>query len=228
MATYVLIHGAGDSAWYWHLVSPALRARGHAVVAVDLPCEDDAAGWAEYADAVVRAVGRRTDLVVVAQSAGGFTAPLVCARRRVDLLVLVAGMVPKPGETANAYWADTRWAPSPRVDARDPVALFYHDVPPPLAAEALRHARRQSDALGDVPWPLDRWPDVPVRFLLCRGDRLFPAEWLRGVVRDRLGIEPDEVDAGHCVALSRPAELVERLESYRTEQARRGRDALRT
>ncbi len=74
----------------------------------------------------------------------------------------------------------------------------------------------------------ERWPDVPVRFLLCREDRLFPAEWLRGVVRERLGIEADEIDAGHCVALSRPAELVVRLESYRAERAGRGRDALRT
>ena len=29
----------------------------------------------------------------------------------------------------------------------------------------------------------------------------FPAEWQRGVVRDRLGIEPDEIDGGHCPAL---------------------------
>ena len=28
-ATYVLIHGAGDSGWYWHLVDDELRERGH-------------------------------------------------------------------------------------------------------------------------------------------------------------------------------------------------------
>jgi len=39
MATYVLIHGAGDVAWYWHLVEVELREHGHDVVAVDLPCE---------------------------------------------------------------------------------------------------------------------------------------------------------------------------------------------
>ena len=78
MATYVLIHGAGDVGWYWHLVEAELRARGHDVVAPDLPCEDESAGWTEYADAVIDAVGDRTDLVVVAQSLGGFTAPIVC------------------------------------------------------------------------------------------------------------------------------------------------------
>jgi pimeloyl-ACP methyl ester carboxylesterase len=48
MATYVLIHGASSDSWYWHLVAPVLRKLGHAVVAPDLPCDDDAAGLAEY------------------------------------------------------------------------------------------------------------------------------------------------------------------------------------
>lgn len=29
MAAYALIHGAGDSAFHWHLLEPELRARGH-------------------------------------------------------------------------------------------------------------------------------------------------------------------------------------------------------
>jgi phenylalanine-4-hydroxylase len=50
-----------------------------------------------------------------------------------------------------------------------------------------------------------------------RDDRMFPATWMREVVRERLGIEPDEIDGGHCPALSRPHELAERLEMYRGE-----------
>lgn len=212
--TYVLIHGAGDVAWYWHLVARELRRGGHEVIAVDLPCEDEAAGWSDYADAVTAAVGGRADVVVVAQSLGGFTAPLVCARVRARLLVLVAGMIPAPGESADEYWASTRY-PGPRGDpAADPVAVFYHDVPPALAAEALRRGRRQAEAVGAEPWPLAAWPDVPVRFLLCRDDRLFPAPWLRRLVRDRLGVEPDEIGGGHCPALSRPRELAGRLEAF--------------
>ena len=34
----------------------------------------------------------------MAQSFGAFTAPLVCKRVPVELMVLVAGMVPVPGE----------------------------------------------------------------------------------------------------------------------------------
>ena len=44
MTTYVLIHGAGDVGWYWHLLEAELRTRGHDTVTPDFPCEDDAAG----------------------------------------------------------------------------------------------------------------------------------------------------------------------------------------
>jgi pimeloyl-ACP methyl ester carboxylesterase len=224
MATYVLIHGAADSAWYWHLLAPELRGRGHDVVAPDLPCDDDSAGLSEYADTVVDAIGDRTDLLVVAQSFGGFTAPLVCERMPVELLVLLAGMIPLPGEPPEDWPANTGFEQARREqderDGRAPddvIALFYHDVPPDLAAEALRRERRQSATPGEKPWPLRAWPDVPTRFLLGRDDRFFPAGFMRRVVRERLGITPDEIDGSHCVALSRPRELADRLEGYRDE-----------
>ena len=56
---------------------------------------------------------------------------------------------------------------------------------------------------------------MPTHFIVCRNDRFFAADWLRGVVRDRLGIESDELDSGHTPALSHPTELVELMESYR-------------
>ena len=225
MATYVLIHGAADSGWFWHLLERELRTRGHDVVAPDLPCDDDSAGFAEYADAVVGAIGDRTGLIVVAQSLGGFTAPLVCDRVSVNLLVLLAGMVPAPGERADDYWVNTGYADARREQAEregpppeDDIGLFYHDVPPDLAAEALRRGRPQSDTPGKQPWPLPAWPEVPTRFLLCRDDRLFPADFMRRVARDRLGLTADEIDGSHCVALSRPTELADRLEAFQAQR----------
>lgn len=218
MATYVLIHGGGDVGWYWHLVAPELRERGHDVVAPDLPCDDDSAGLSDYADTLLDAIGDRAGLVVVAQSFAGFTAPLVCDRIPVDLLVLLAGMVPSPGEAPRDWWANTGYERESRARDDDVIATFYHDVPPDLASEALKRARTQSDTPTREPWPLDAWPDVPTRFLLCRDDRLFPADFLRRVVRERLGIVPYEIDGGHCVALSRPKELAERLDRYHASQ----------
>jgi pimeloyl-ACP methyl ester carboxylesterase len=215
MATYVLIHGAGDVGWYWHLVEAELRARGHDVVAPDLPCEDDSAGLPEYAAAVIDAIDDRTDLVLVAQSFGGFTAPLVCDRATVDLLILVAPMIPAPGEAPADYWANTRYQDEGRTSYDEEISLFYQDVPSDLAAEALKRGRRQSEARMHEPSPLKAWPDVPTRVLLCRDDRLFPPPFLRRVAQERLGIAPDEIDGGHTPALSRPKELADRVEAYR-------------
>lgn len=214
VATYVLIHGAGSDSWYWHLVVPRLRAVGHDVVAVDLPCDDDAAGLEEYTQAVVDAVGGRRGLILVAQSLGGFTAPLVCERLPVDLMVLVAAMVPRPGESPGDWWANTGHE---FPDPFDPEIVFTHDLPPALAAESVDHLREQSGTPFEKPWPLDTWPDVPTRFLLCRDDRFFPAAFQRRVVAERLGIVPDEMDGGHLPALARPDQLVDRLERYRAE-----------
>jgi pimeloyl-ACP methyl ester carboxylesterase len=211
VATYVLIHGAGDSGWAWHLLAAQLREGGHDVVAPDLPSEDDSAGFGAYADAVVEAIGDRRDLVVVAHSLGGFTGPLVCARVPVDLLVLLTAMVPAPGEKPGDWWAATGFS----GPEGDDVAVYLHDVPADLAAEALSRSRGQSSTPMDEPWPLEAWPDVPTRYLLCRDDRFFTPDFVRGMVRERLGIEPDEVDGSHCVMLSRPVELAEALENLR-------------
>lgn len=219
IATYVLIHGAGSDSWYWHRVVPLLRARGHSIVAPDLPCEDDAAGLKEYTDVVVKAIGYFTDLIVVGQSLGGFTAPLVCNRVKAELLVLLAAMVPAPGETGDEWWSNTGYPQSDKPF--DVKTVFFHDVPPDVTAEAFRRGeKQQSGTPMEQPWPLKEWPKVPTRFLLCREDRFFPAEFQRRVVKERLGITPDEMEGGHLPALSHPKELVERLEAYRLTVSR--------
>ena len=212
--TFVLIHGAGDSSANWAGVAAELRARGHDVVAPDLPCEEPDAGLADYADAVVEAIGDRTGLVVVAHSLGGFTAPLVCARVPADLLVLCAGMIPAPGETFTAWWGATGHAIAPGADWNDETALFIHDAPADVAAAALARSRDQADKPLGEPWPLAAWPDVPTRYLLFRDDRCFPAEWARRHARERLGIEADAIDGSHMAYVSRPAEVAARLDAY--------------
>jgi pimeloyl-ACP methyl ester carboxylesterase len=224
MSTFVLIHGAGDVGWYWHLVESELRARGHDVVAPDLPGDDESAELGDYADAVIDAIGERKDLIVVGQSFGGFTAPLVADRLPVDILVFVAGMVPSPGEPPGDWWANTGYGKAVREQAArdggltgndDPFVTYYHDVPRKLAEQAMSKERAHpSQASMAAPWPLEALPDVPTKFVLCAEDRFFPPDFLRRVVAERLRIVPDEIAAGHCVALSRPKELSEILVRY--------------
>ena len=228
MTTYVLIPGAGSGPWYWHRVTPLLEARGHEVVTPDLPCDDDTCGFADYVEVERAAIGDRRDLVVVAQSMGAFSAAMLCAEVPVDLLVLVAAMTPTPGESGGEWWTATGQAEAQRAaalrDGRDPdddrpETIFLHDVPAEVATAAVAHVRPQSGTPFADPWPLDAWPDVPTRFLLCRDDRLFPADFQRRVVAERLGITPDEMPGGHLPALAHPEALVDRLERFRTDLA---------
>lgn len=102
----------------------------------------------------------------------------------------------------------------------DSFVAFYHDVPRGLAEQALSKERSESETAFNSPWPLDAWPAVPTKFVVCTEDRLFPAEFMRRVVTERLGIVPDEIAAGHCVALSRPHDLANLLDSYVPTRAR--------
>jgi pimeloyl-ACP methyl ester carboxylesterase len=220
VATFVLIHGAGSDGWYWHLVAPELEARGHTVLAPDLPCDDDDADFTDYARTVVEAIGDRGEVVLVAQSLAGFTAPLVCEQVPVALLVFVAAMVPQPGEGAGEWWDATGWQEARAGAPMDPVEDFLHDLPGDVRAATMAHAvRGQSGTPFERPYPLKEWPTVPTRAIACTQDRFFPIAFMRRVVQDRLGIVADEVDCGHLPALAKPVELAERLDAYRREVA---------
>ncbi len=209
MTTYVLVPGAGGDSFYWHLVAPRLRARGHEVVAPDLPAADEAAGIAEYADAVLAAVGDRTGLTVVAQSMGAFSAPLLCDRADVRELALVAPMIPVPGETPGEWWTTSGQSEGRDDDVPiDVMEVFMHDVAPEVVADVFaRGEPRQADRPFADPWPLDAWPAVPTRVLAARHDRLFPLPFMQRLARERLGIDPDVIDSGHLPALARPEDL---------------------
>jgi pimeloyl-ACP methyl ester carboxylesterase len=225
MTTFVLIPGAGGAGWLWHRLAPELVARGHDAVTVDLPADDDSAGLAQYTDAVLAAIGDRADVVLVAQSMGAFTAPIVADRLgTVRMIILLNPMIPTPGETAGDWWANTGQPEALRAHAEriglsetaldDPAVLFGHDVPADVWEAGAEHQRDQSGTPFGETWPLDAWPDVPTRVLVGRDDRLFPLALQRRIAPERLGISPDEMPGGHVVALSRPAEVAERLLAY--------------
>lgn len=222
MTTFLLIPGAGGQASFFSRLVPALERRGHRAVAVDLPAGDDDAGLDAYADAAAGAVEPGVPITVVAQSMGGLTAPLVCARRPVELLVLLNAMVPVPGETGGQWWTTTGQDDAQRAHletldlpaaADEDDVVYFHDLPPVLAAELRRQPVEQSGRPFEDPWPLAAWPDVPTRVLAGRDDRLFPLEFQRRLARERLGLDVDEVPGGHLAALSRPVELAERLDA---------------
>ena len=150
--TFVLIPGAGGSAWVWSRVAGFLIEAGHEAIAVDLPGDDETAGLSRYTELVVDAIGSRSEVVIVAGSLGGFTAPLVCERVPVRELVLVNAMIPDPGETARDWWAHTGALEAQEEAARaggygpfDVATYFLHDVDAEVAAEGEPYQRFEAD-----------------------------------------------------------------------------------
>ncbi|MGY4654624.1 alpha/beta fold hydrolase [Mycobacterium sp. URHB0021] len=220
--TYVLIPGAGGSAWYWHRVTPLLLARGVGAVAVDLPAADDSADLTTYADTVCDAVAGVTGpVIVVGQSMGAFTAPMVATRVDAAQIVLVNPMVPTADETPGQWWDATgqrsaRIAYFERIGLNrtdfDMVEDFFHDVPQEVRDEALSLPEpQQSDTPFEQPWPMAGWPDVATRVVVGSDDRAFPLEFQRRVVRERLGVEVEVIPGGHLVALSHPEALTDAI-----------------
>jgi pimeloyl-ACP methyl ester carboxylesterase len=232
MARFVFLPGAGSDSWFWHLVTPRLEAAGHQVLAIDLPWSDEGSGLPEYTGLVVDAIqaasssaapdARPQPLVLVAQSMGAFVAVMVCERLPVAGLVLVAPMIPVPGETPGEWWENTGQAAAMRAyaveEGRDPDAgfdtevVFLHDLPAALVAESADHASAGPAAAPFASvWQAEAWPDVPTRVIAGRYDRLFPLDFVRRISRERLGLEPAVIDTGHLTALVRPDQLAELL-----------------
>jgi pimeloyl-ACP methyl ester carboxylesterase len=222
--TFVLLPGAGGMAWYWHRVSLLLKQAHHEAIAIDLPSDDASATLNDYADVGVLAIGKRANVILVAQSLGGFTAPLVCARAPVRMLVFVNAMLPQPGETAGTWWENTGAVEARVAAARragysvefDLRTYFLHDVP----EEVLRAGpvqREQAETIFTHPCRFQRWPQIPIRVIASAGDRFFPLEFQRGVARARLDTNVEVVTGGHLVALSHPEEVVQALLRYERE-----------
>jgi pimeloyl-ACP methyl ester carboxylesterase len=219
VTTFVLIPGAGGAASFWTLLVPELERRGHQAIPVAIAQDDPDLGLADWAAAVEAAIPQPADdLVLVAQSLGGFLAPLV--RTPARAIVLLNAMIPNPGETPDQWWGNTGSGAAMRAAdeaaGRDPEfdleRHFLHDLDDTARAVLYAEPPREpsAKAMGD-PCAFDRWPDVPIRVLVGRDDRFFPADFQRRIAAERLGVVADEIAGGHLAALSNPAGVADYL-----------------
>ncbi len=224
MATFALVHGAGHGAWCWERLVPALEVRGHTAIAMDLPCDDPAAGCVRYAEVVATVLPPVADLVVVGHSLGGLTIPLVATRRPVRMLVFLCALIPVFGQSLldqlaadpGIYHDALRTHPG-RVtgpdgstwfrDAAAAQAVFYQDCPSEDARWAFARLRPQASAPRREPCPLVAWPPAARAYVLARDDRAVSPAWSRSAARARLGVDPIELEGGHSPFLARPGEL---------------------
>ncbi len=217
MTHFVLIPGAGGAGWIFSRVVPLLDAAGHTAVALDLPADDSAAGLPEYVELVLAACAYEEDVVIAAQSLGGFTGVvaadrLVQAHRSPRSLVLLNAMIPIPGETPGAWWEAVGQAEAMAAAAAEggwgsevtAEAYFLHDLDPAVAAEGEAHQRPEADVVFGSVCDVESWPPVPTRALAGADDRFFPVGLQQRLARDRVGVEAEVLPGGHLLSLPSP------------------------
>jgi pimeloyl-ACP methyl ester carboxylesterase len=222
MARFVLIPGAGGDAWTYHRLVEELTRRGHEAIAVDIHEDDPELGLEDYARQVLDAVAGDPQTVLLAQSMGAFTAPVVAQRTPVRALVLLNPMTPVPGETPGAWWEATGQPEAreaaDRAAGRDPEFTmethFLHDVPDELREAVEDGGRTPAATPFGQPAEFSAWPEIPTTAIVGRDDRFFPLEFQQRVIGERLGTAPEVMGGGHLLALSRPGELAARLEAF--------------
>lgn len=104
-----------------------------------------------------------------------------------------------------------------QVDLRSDTFARLHVTEPAEPNRPHRSAGRQlarpaagTDGHRPGPAPQRAGPQVHLR----SEDRVFPPDFLRRLVAERLDMVPDEIASGHCPELSRPGELADMLEGH--------------
>jgi len=217
-----LVHGSYHGAWCWDLLRPELERLGHRVITMDLPISDPTLGAADYARTVESVLEPGSEPVLVGHSMAGLVIPLVAANRPIRRLIFLAAFLPSPGRSANdqrasepidgrvppttAEWIDIGenvWMVGPKTATE----LFFPDATPAVARWATQRLRPQSYRVTSETTPLEAWPDVECRSIVCRDDRAINPAWVRAAARERLGVEAVELSGGHSPFLTRPVEL---------------------
>jgi pimeloyl-ACP methyl ester carboxylesterase len=231
MASLVLVHGAFHGGWCWEQLVPLLEARGHSVLAPDLPgMGDDATSgsvatleeWAEYLAALIRA--EASSVILVGHSRGGLvisrTAELI--PDRLAGLVYLSAVLAPPGiavgqvlglrdlapefgaaVTLSADGRTSRWS-SPELARR----LFYNETDPGVAERAFARLCADPTTNPDLPLALtaERYGRVPRAYIECLRDAAIPIALQRRMV----AAQPSRVlalDTDHSPFYSRAQEL---------------------
>jgi pimeloyl-ACP methyl ester carboxylesterase len=226
MSQFCLVHGSAQDASGWALLVTELLNRGHQAVCPDLPADEPDAPAIRYAEVIAQALRDSAGPpVIVGHSASGLFLPIVATLCRVSRLVFLAAFVPEVGkspmqqfqESPEMFWPD--WiGKDPTKDDAMAMRFLFHDCPPEAVPWALG-TRRLTLARGALAstFPLERWPDVPVSYVLCREDRTLRPDFWWEWVQKHLGAIPVELAGGHCPHVSRPGELADVLSSLAYE-----------
>jgi pimeloyl-ACP methyl ester carboxylesterase len=240
MAGFLLIHGAMHGGWCFDAVAEILRAKGHTVVAPDLPGmggDEEAlrgvtlGGWTDFALTELRALRQRIGdqpLVLAGHSRGGIniSAAAEADPAAMDALVYISALMVPDGmsglslrailprdEEMEKLIAAQPQGGSAKIGAETGVQLFAHRSPPELAMAAMR--RLVAEPMGPLVTELKitpgRWGSLPRTYVECLHDRTITIAQQRRIVELSPGTQVVTLDSDHSPFLCCPEALADAL-----------------
>ena len=192
MAKFLLVHGSCHGAWCWRDVLPALQARGHEAVAIDLPSHgSDATEVSEVTlDAYARAILDHIDdpVILVGHSMAGYpiTRAADMSPEKIAKLVYLCAYVPVDGQSL----ADMRRA-GPEAPIMEAITVsddrrtfsaipekaqetFYHDCPQEAVDYAIPRLCPQPIRPQETAFKPGASRQVESHYIICDDDRVIP------------------------------------------------------
>jgi pimeloyl-ACP methyl ester carboxylesterase len=231
---FILVHGGYHGAWCWSKVIPELEARGHQVVAIDLPGAgervDEKATITSWRHAVVDVI--EDGDVLVGHSMGGYVISMAADEvpEKVGRLIYLAAAAPVEGQSMqDATPIEDHWKQITGLDfdeyskvmetpAQGPVLaltdrgavdkIFYHDCRPEDQQWAFERLTPLPIEPVSSPLNLSRFwqASIPRDFIVCTDDHSHPIAWDNEFM-ERLGVSISfGIMSSHSPFISRPAE----------------------
>ncbi len=234
MARFLLIHGASHGAWCWEKVLPELKGLGHAAKAIDLPGHGNdetprkTVALEDYASAVLDSLAPGT--ILVGHSFGGFPITLAAAiaPEKVDALVYLCALVPRPGLAFTAFRQEAISAQLSAAQVVDREAGVTRAIPE-KAGPVFYSDCTDTDrdwALGQLtPQPIAVMteatdflqPAVPRHYIRCLEDKVvFPTYQLEASNGWK---HTYDMSCGHSPFLSQPKELARILDKVASTES---------
>jgi pimeloyl-ACP methyl ester carboxylesterase len=232
--TYVLVHGALLGEFSWTRVERQLVADGNTVITLDLPGhgadQTPAAGLTlnTYRDAVIQAIGERSNVVLVGHSFGGMVVSQVAEAipSKISKLVYVAALIPQTGESANTLTKlDSGSQFGKYVTPGTNTLVFSPDGVQPVfcndcSAEdvAMLKAKLRpepSDPFGDtVTLSAERYGSVAKYDVLTKRDNAVSYPFQQTLLARGKFVKSMELDTSHVPFFSQPQLLAKTLEGF--------------
>ncbi len=227
--TIVLVHGAWFDASGWASVTPQLQAKGHEVIAVNLPGHGtDSTSFANitlqtYVDAVKNAIGDRKNVVLVGHSMGGIVISQVAEEipGQIKELIYLAAYLPKNGESLlslakqdadshiGKYLQINQNTGSATIAKDGIIDVFAADAPPQADASILSHFK--SEPLAPLATPVTltdaKFGSVKKVYIYTTSDHAVSISFQQTMVKNGRISKEYTLSSSHTPFISMPHKL---------------------